>query len=241
MGTRVLEVELTRKEKRWQKEKVARNEDQKVQRAVNAEGDTPVEQKGVTPSASSKAPADRSDATKRVELRLSGAKNDSGSPESRMEYPITTEAVRESQIEPQTNVELQQSSSKALDPQPASTTDEVPTHFTNDFEGTAGSLTDPYGGSDWSVHGDDLHSSRSLSGYTPASSMYGDEGVDEPTPTGLDALKSPLPPLPSIPEACGLEAVMYEKDAEPQLASQSGLGQGHYRRPYVQDDTGGGD
>ncbi|KAF2812342.1 uncharacterized protein BDZ99DRAFT_412978 [Mytilinidion resinicola] len=240
MGTRVLEIELMRKEKRWQKDVEERNLDQKAQRAVNNKGETPVEKPGDGPSVLSKTPGVKTDAINRVELKPSSAKEDSGSPKSRVEYPIATETVPESQVEPQPTVELQQSSNTALGPQSASTTDEVLAHYTNDFEGTAGSPTDPHGGSDWSVHGDDLHSSRSLSGYTPASSLYDDETVDEPTLTGHDALKSPQPPLPSIPEAYGPEAGMHAKDTKSQLTSQSGLGRGYYRSPYVEDGAGGG-
>ena len=42
-GTRVLEIELTRKEKRWKKEAVPRQEDQTTKREVNATEDTPVD------------------------------------------------------------------------------------------------------------------------------------------------------------------------------------------------------
>ena len=42
-GTRVLEIELSRKEKRWKKESDARQEDQTTQRAVDAKEDAPVD------------------------------------------------------------------------------------------------------------------------------------------------------------------------------------------------------
>ncbi|KAF2493414.1 hypothetical protein BU16DRAFT_541106 [Lophium mytilinum] len=241
MGTRVLEVELTRKEKRWQKEKVARNEDQKVQRAVNAQGETPVEKPGGGPSVLSKHPGVGSDTIHHIESRLSTSKEDSGSPKSRIDSPVGTEAAPEAQVEPQPAVKSPQPSERALDPQSASTTNEVLANYTNEFEGTTGSPTDPHGGSDWSVHGDDLHSSRSMSGYTPASSIYGDETVDEPSLTGHDSLKSPLPPLPPIPEAYSPEIGMPEKERKSPLTSQSGIGRGDYRSPYVEDDAGGGD
>jgi hypothetical protein len=42
-GTRVLDVELSRKEKRFQKETVARQHDQTTKRAVDAQEDAPVD------------------------------------------------------------------------------------------------------------------------------------------------------------------------------------------------------
>ncbi|KAF1952499.1 hypothetical protein CC80DRAFT_372323, partial [Byssothecium circinans] len=43
-GTKVLEIELTRKEKRWKKESEARQQDQTTKRAVDAKEDAPVDE-----------------------------------------------------------------------------------------------------------------------------------------------------------------------------------------------------
>jgi hypothetical protein len=237
MGTRVLEVELTRKEKRFKKEVVARNEDQKAARAVDPKGETPVEKE--IPGAP-KAP-DTEPAMKAREQSRPDSSEKDVEPSAAQRNTATANSATKVHVDPPGATELRQSFDAAAEAN-VRDVDNFPTQYINSSEGTASSPIDHRSGSEWSVHGDDFASTRSMSGYTPASSIYGDDIADEMSYLGHDhPPKSPLPPIPPIPDEYRTEAGTHNKDAEPRSrAASRSVHQGNYRRPHVEDDSGDG-
>ncbi|OCK77201.1 hypothetical protein K432DRAFT_428185 [Lepidopterella palustris CBS 459.81] len=215
ISTRVLEIELTRREKRWKKEPTARHADQTTERAVNAQVPAPVETPkapqpspcpvSTKPATKVKGESDQAGITKAVE-------NSKQYTEARTTAQVVLPAVN-SAPEPIASPRVSGTQNSAYQMSELSRTptdSDGPPAYSEHPEDSTGLPIDPQSGSEWSIQGDDQVASRSLAGFTPASSVHGDDmivneqpGVDKPGIPGLEP-DGPTSPHDRVPRSLPL-------------------------------------
>ncbi|OCL13791.1 hypothetical protein AOQ84DRAFT_309952 [Glonium stellatum] len=201
LGTRILEIELTRKEKRWKKEPTARKEDQRTGRAVNAQGQTPVE----TPT-TQQEPPNSGDSIKNIPDQQAahptgvgaGAdeyKNDKDVPLSALAKPAETQS---SPLRPETSLSGITGKPSVSLSTVHSAADAPPAYSEKPYRSIS-SPTDTHGSSEWSSQSDDL-AYRSITSFTPASSVHGDDTIlQEQTTVEKLAISGSSPHIPDSP------------------------------------------